>query len=58
MQTFSLDTKKCTNALFLQPVFDSFNFIEGSITTFNYFQIDGRLKKEFFKQYSLVCLFL
>lgn len=50
MQTFSLDTKKCTNALFLQSVFDSFYFIEGNITTFNHYQIDGRLKKEFFKQ--------
>lgn len=50
MQTFSLDTKKCTNALFLQSVFDSFYFIEGNITTFNLYQIDGRLKKEFFKQ--------
>lgn len=50
MQIYSLDTKKCTNALFLQSVFDSFYFIEGSVTTFNHFQIDGRLKKEFFKQ--------
>lgn len=50
MQIFSLDTKKCTNALFLQSVFDSFYFIEGAITTFNHFQIDGRLKKEFYRQ--------
>ena len=50
MQIFSLDTKKCTNALFLQSVFDSFYFIEGEITTFNRFQIDGRLKKEFYHQ--------
>lgn len=50
MQIFSLDTKKCTSALFLQSVFDSFYFIEGTITTFNQYQIDGRLKKEFFRQ--------
>ena len=50
MQIFSLDTKQCTNALFLQSVFDSFYFIEGAITTFNQYQIDGRLKKDFFRQ--------
>lgn len=50
MQIFSLDTKKCTSALFLQSMFDSFYFIEGTITTFNHYQIDGRLKKDFFRQ--------
>lgn len=50
MQIFSLDTKKCTSALFLQSIFDSFYFIEGEITTFNRYQIDGRMKKEFFRQ--------
>lgn len=50
MQIFSLDTKKCTGALFLQPVFDSFYFVEGEVTTFNRFQIDGRLKKDFYRQ--------
>lgn len=50
MQIFSLETKKCTNALLLQTTFDSFYFIEGEITTFNRYQIDGRLKKEFFRQ--------
>lgn len=50
MLIFSLDTKKCMNALLLGSAFDSFFFIEGEITTFNTFQIDGRLKKEFFRQ--------
>lgn len=50
MQIFSLDTKKCTNALFLQNAFDSFLFLEGEITTFSRYQIDGRLKKDFFRQ--------
>lgn len=50
MLIFSLDTKKCMNGLLLSPAFDSFLFIEGEITTFNTFQIDGRLKKEFYHQ--------
>lgn len=45
MLIFSLDTKKCMNALLLHPAFDSFLFIEGDITTFNTFQFNGRLKK-------------
>lgn len=50
MLIFSLDTKKCMNSLLLSSIFDSFLFIEGEVTTFNTFQIDGRLKKEFYKQ--------
>ncbi|XCP86448.1 DUF5721 family protein [Roseburia hominis] len=50
MLIFSLDTKKCMNQLLLSSAFDSFLFIEGEITTFNTFQIDGRLKKEFYRQ--------
>ena len=40
MLIFSLDTKKCMNALLLHPAFDSFLFIEGDITTFNTFQFN------------------
>ena len=50
MLIFSLDTKTCMNQLLLGSAFDSFLFIEGEITTFNTFQIDGRLKKEFYRQ--------
>lgn len=50
MQIFSLDTKKCMNELLLHPTFDSFLFLEGEITTYNTFHIDGRLKKEFYQQ--------
>ena len=46
MLIFSLDTKKCMNALLLHPAFDSFLFIEGDITTFNTFQFNGRLLKK------------
>ena len=52
MQIFLLDTKKCMNALLLQHIFDSFMLIEGEITTFNTYHIDGRLKKEFYHQQS------
>lgn len=50
MQIFSLDTKKCMNALLLHSGFDSFLFVEGEIVTFSTFRFDGRLKKEFFQQ--------
>lgn len=50
MQVFSLDTKKCMNELLLQHAFDSFLFLEGEITTFNTYHIDGRLHKEFYQQ--------
>lgn len=50
MFIFSLDIKKCMNELLLRSTFDSFLFLEGEISTFNTFQIDGRLKKEFFHQ--------
>lgn len=42
------DTKKCMSELLLHETFDSFLFIEGDITTFNQFHIDGFLKKKFF----------
>lgn len=50
MLILSLDTKKCMNELLLSSTFDSFLFIEGDITTFNSFHINGRLRKEFFRQ--------
>ena len=49
MVIFSLDTKKCMNALLLSPVFDSFLFIDGEITTFASFKLGGRLHKEFYQ---------
>ncbi len=50
MRIFSLDTKKCMNELLIQHAFDSFLFLEGEITTFNTYHIDGRLKKDFYHQ--------
>ena len=42
------DTKSCMAELLLKKTFDSFTFIEGEITTFNKFHIDGYLQKKFF----------
>jgi len=42
------DTKKCMAELLLKETFDAFLFIEGDITTFNKFHIDGYLQKKFF----------
>lgn len=40
--------KSCMSHLLLSETFDSFHFIEGEITTFNTFRIDGFLQKDFF----------
>ena len=42
------DIKDFTAHLLLKDSFDSFCFIEGEITTFNTFRIDGFIQKEFF----------
>ena len=42
------DIKDFTSHLLLKDSFDSFCFIEGEITTFNTFRIDGFIQKEFF----------
>jgi len=48
MLIMSLETKKCMNKLLLSDTFDHYQFIEGEITTFNKFHIDGYLKKDFY----------
>lgn len=42
-----LDVKESMGKLLLSETFDPFLFVEGTITTFNTFTIDGYLKKEF-----------
>ena len=42
------DVKECMGKLLLSETFDPFYFIEGEITTFNTFTLDGYLKKEFY----------
>lgn len=43
-----LEVKECMEHLLLKESFDSFSFIEGDITTFMTYHIDGYLKKEFY----------
>ncbi len=50
MIAFSLpEIKECMSKLLMSEVFDPFYFIEGEITTFNTFTMDGYLKKDFFE---------
>ena len=49
MIAFSLtNTKEFMSCLLLSDTFDHFSFIEGEIVTFNTFQIDGYIQKDFF----------
>lgn len=42
------DVKGFMSKLLLSQTFDNFLLVEGSITTYNTFRIDGRLQKDFF----------
>ena len=50
MIRLNIDTKKCTTELLLRNTFDEFLLIEGTITTFNEFHIDGYLHPDFFEE--------
>ena len=50
MNVLTLSARSCMAHLLLKDTFDSFSFIEGQITTFNTFQIDGYLQKNFFDE--------
>lgn len=50
MISLTLDTKKCMSALLLGTSFDSFLFLEGEITTFGKFTMNGYLQKDFFEE--------
>lgn len=50
MLVLELDTKLCMSKLLLTDTFDNHLFIEGDITTYNKFIIDGYLHKEFFEK--------
>ena len=43
-----INIKSCMSHLLLSETFDHFLFIEGEITTFNTFKIDGFIQKSFF----------
>lgn len=44
------NAKSCMSHLLLKDTFDQFSFLEGEITTFNKFTIDGFLHKDFFDE--------
>lgn len=44
------EVKECMSKLLLSETFDAFLFIEGEVTTFNTFSIDGYLHKDFFPE--------
>lgn len=44
--------RDCMSKLLLSDTFDSFFFIEGEVTTFITFSLDGYLKKEFYREKS------
>ena len=44
------EIKNFMSKLLLSQTFDNFLLVEGSITTYNTFRIDGRLHKDFFTQ--------
>lgn len=50
MNVFTLSAKSCMSHLLLKETFDDFSFIEGEITTYNKFTIDGYLQKDFFDE--------
>lgn len=43
------DQKKITSHLFLRETFDHFSLLEAEIVTFNQFQVNGLIQKDFFE---------
>lgn len=50
MICLTIDTKTCMSHLLLKNSFDSFSFIEGDITTFAKFSMNGCLQRDFFDE--------
>lgn len=50
MIVLNLKTKDCMQHLLLKPTFDSFSLIEGEITTYNTFHVNGYIHKNFFEE--------
>ncbi len=50
MIILDLKTKLCMSHLLLESTFDHFSFIEGEVTTFNRFHVDGRIYKDFYEE--------
>ncbi|MGN1166994.1 MAG: DUF5721 family protein [Lachnospiraceae bacterium] len=50
MIILNLKAKNCMSHLLLKPTFDDFSFIEGEVTTYNTFKVDGFIHKNFFEE--------
>lgn len=50
MTILELNAKTSMSHLLLMPTFHNFSFIEGEVTTYNTFHVDGKLRKDFFDQ--------
>lgn len=50
MIILDLKTKACMAHLLLKSTFDHFSLIEGEVTTFNRFYIDGHIHKDFYEE--------
>lgn len=50
MTALTLQPKNCMSHLLLKPTFDRFSLIEGELTTYNTFRVDGRLCRDFFEE--------
>ncbi len=48
MTILELNAKTSMSHLLLMPTFHKFSFIEGEVTTYNTFHVDGKLRKDFF----------
>lgn len=53
MIILNLKTKGCMQHLLLKTTFDSFSLIEGEITTYNTFRVDGYIHKKFYEEAPL-----
>ena len=49
MISLILDTRSCMRELLLRETFDPFLLIEGEITTFNKFTLDGYIRRDFYE---------
>lgn len=50
MITLTPETKACMSHLLLKDTFDSLSLIEGEITTYNKFTVDGHIHKDFYEE--------
>lgn len=50
MIILNLKAKNCMSHLLLKPTFDKFSLIDGEVTTFNTFKVNGFVHKDFYEE--------